>query len=534
MNPNEARGADALDIGQAMEIVQQADPSSRVFKRCREILEQAMETLNPIPKPTPPRGRKYLTIGMATHDDYDGCYFSIQSIRLHHSEILADVEFLVVDNNPAGRAAKVLKSLENAIPNYRYVPYDSVQGSAVRDLLFREAAGEFVLCMDSHVLFSPGSLGRLIEYCRKHPSTNDLLQGPLIFDDLRLMSTHFKPKWSHGMYGVWAFDERGKDIDAEPFEIGMQGLGVFACRRDAWPGFNPALMGHGGEEGYLHEKIRRAGGRNLCLPFLRWMHRFERPNGVTYQVNWADRVRNYLLILDELGLDPQPMIDHFNGIIGTEETGRLVAAAEREFASPFRFFDGIYCINLDRQPDRRQAMQKRLEKLGIERRTRRLRAVETPFNHHIGCALSHRKILEDAKKQGLRTVLVFEDDARFTADAAGVLSRGLAELKRQDWRLFYLGGYRWGRAFERAPGCEHLLRPDHLTCTHAIAYHHSVYETILSAVPESAAGAARWVRKERAIDQFYARTLSANSFLIDPVIATQDSILEQETRVFEE
>ena len=57
----------------------------------------------------------------------------------------------------------------------------------------------------------------------------------------------------------------GTDPDNPPFEITMQGLGLFACRRDAWPGFNPAFRGFGGEEGYIHEKIRQRGGETLVL-----------------------------------------------------------------------------------------------------------------------------------------------------------------------------------------------------------------------------------------------------------------------------
>ena len=68
--------------------------------------------------------------------------------------------------------------------------------------------------------------------------------------------------WSSGMYGVWGSDPRPPIRLAKPFEIDLQGLGVFACRKAAWPGFNPTLRGFGGEEGYIHEKFRRAGGRN--------------------------------------------------------------------------------------------------------------------------------------------------------------------------------------------------------------------------------------------------------------------------------
>ena len=82
----------------------------------------------------------------------------------------------------------------------------------------------------------------------------------------------------------------------------MQGMGLFACRKDAWPGFNPLFRGFGAEEGYIHEKVRQGGGRTLCLPFLRWMHRFNRPLGAPYPNIWEDRIRNYYIGWRELGL----------------------------------------------------------------------------------------------------------------------------------------------------------------------------------------------------------------------------------------
>ena len=112
------------------------------------------------------------------------------------------------------------------------------------------------------------------------PGCRDLVQGPLLSADARgLTGTHWNPVWSEGMYGQWAVDPRGLDPGAEPFDIPMQGLGLFACRRDAWAGLSPRFRGFGGEEGYLHEKVRRAGGRTVCLPALRWLHRFDRPGG---------------------------------------------------------------------------------------------------------------------------------------------------------------------------------------------------------------------------------------------------------------
>ena len=142
------------------------------------------------------------------------------------------------------------------------------------------------------------------------------MQGPLINDDLKRLSTHFDPTWRAGMYGIWGHDPAGDDPDAPPFDIPMQGLGLFACRRAAWPGFNPRFRGFGGEEGYIHEKFRQAGGRTLCLPFLRWMHRFHRPLGVPYRNRWEDRFRNYLIGFHELGLPTDALEEHLREKMG--------------------------------------------------------------------------------------------------------------------------------------------------------------------------------------------------------------------------
>ncbi len=133
----------------------------------------------------------------------------------------------------------------------------------------------------------------------------------MLNDNLKALDTHWRPQWSAGMLGKWDYDARGADPSAPPFEIPMQGLGVFACRKEAWPGFNPRLRGFGGEEGYIHEKFRQRGGRVFCLPFLRWLHRFDRPLAPPNWVSWDDRIRNYLIAHDELGHDPSAAIAHF-------------------------------------------------------------------------------------------------------------------------------------------------------------------------------------------------------------------------------
>lgn len=269
-----------------------------------------------------------LTVGMVAYDDFDGVYFTIQAIRMFHPEALPDIEFLVVDNNPGSPHGQAIRDfIYSTGRTSQYIPFESYKSTSVRELVFTHARGGYVLCMDCHVMCVPGSLKRLLDYFDSGADNGNLLQGPLLYDDLSHISTHFEPIWRENMWGIWATDERGRDPDAAPFEIPMQGLGCFASRKDAWLGFSPHFRGFGGEEGYIHEKFRKAGKKTLCLPFLRWVHRFGRPNGASYPLNMGDRVLNYMIGHMELGMDCRPICDHFSGSYTENDLNRMMEFA---------------------------------------------------------------------------------------------------------------------------------------------------------------------------------------------------------------
>ena len=484
--------------------------------------------------PVKKRQHHKLCIGMATYDDFDGVYFSTQAISLYHPEVVDEIGILVVDNNPYGPIAEELQKLENSIANYYYIPYTENNSTAVRDVIFREADADYVLCIDCHVLIQPGAIRKLIDFLDENPDCNDLLQGPMLYDDMQSMSTHMNPEWRGGMFGAWGTDERGRDIEAEPFEIPLQGMGLFACRKEAWLGFNPRFRGFGGEEGYIHEKFRQQGNKTLCLPFLRWLHRFQRPLKVPYPVKWEDRIYNYLVGFDELNLDNienEKLEQHFAELIGEKPTQEIITQVQQEIENPFHFFDAIYCINLDFKTERWQEMQERFQRLHLRKRVRRFSAIETIENQHIGCALSHREIVEKAKRQGLNNVLVLEDDAIFLDDINLHLQRSIEELKQQNWRVFYLGGHKWGQDFSKVDGCQYLEEiPKGLTVTHAIAYHHSFFDEMLDNIPPDIDSMKIWLKNHIAIDQWLARTIQPQGgcFISSPVVASQSSILGQE------
>ena len=269
-----------------------------------------------------------LTIGMPTYDDFDGVYFTLQSLKAFHD--LEDVELLVVDTKPK-LCEDTKKACESVGASYYHRP--DAQGTAVaKNAVFELAKGKFVMCIDCHVLLVKDSVKKLKEYLKKNENTKNLIQGPLLYDDQRNTSTHFDQGWRGHMYGTWANDPR---IDSEEeFEIPMQGGGLYLCRKDVWPQFNPSFRGFGSEEGYIQEKFRQNGGKAVCLTFLKWIHRFGRPKGVPYPLSVVDRIFNYIVGWTEIGWNHREVINYFNKKVTQEELFKAISDSSKIIGNP--------------------------------------------------------------------------------------------------------------------------------------------------------------------------------------------------------
>ncbi|MDB5341840.1 MAG: hypothetical protein JWP89_217 [Schlesneria sp.] len=316
-----------------------------------------------------------LTIGMACHRDFDGVYFTINALRLTHPEVLSRCEIVVVDNDPQGPQAERLRGFlahvhaglrsqsgRHAHPyGVKYITMRKGGGTTQpREEIFRQATGDAVLVLDCHVLLWPGAIAKLLAYYETNPGTRDLLSGPLFYDDHNGFADHFQNQWRDGMWGTWGVIWRSPSgtlvatredalghlvlcdpmtrstievtttgwagheswltsqgyrsaIDEDqPFEIPAMGLGCFSSLKCQWPGFNAHFREFGGEEWYIHEKVRQRGGRALCLPFLKWQHRFGDPGGGrTHHYTTLGKVRNYVLGHQELRLPLDRLRRHF-------------------------------------------------------------------------------------------------------------------------------------------------------------------------------------------------------------------------------
>src|SRR5215213_7636167 len=107
-----------------------------------------------------------LTIGMATYNDFNGVYFTLQALRLYQD--LENTELLVVDNYGCEHTKRLV---EGWVKGRYILATEAVGTAAPRDRVFREAQGEAVLCCDAHVLFVPGAIARLKAYYQAHPTT---------------------------------------------------------------------------------------------------------------------------------------------------------------------------------------------------------------------------------------------------------------------------------------------------------------------------------------------------------------------------
>lgn len=273
-----------------------------------------------------------LTIGMATYNDYDGVYFTIQSLRMYHPEVMDDVEFVIINNSSDEKYHAGLQELCSHVKQpIKYVQFTDYSSTAVRNLIFEHATTPYVLVIDCHVLMEAGSIKKLIEFYDSGKDQGNLLQGPLLHDDLSSVSTSFNDKWGSGMQGQWQKDAQYVNADSEPFEIFAQGLGMFTCRKDSWLKYNENFRGFGGEEVYIHTKYRIAGKKVLCLPFARWVHRFTRIAGTPYPNRWVDRYRNYIIGRLEFGLNYDDVDKEFENLVTKERRQEIKMEVSRLF-----------------------------------------------------------------------------------------------------------------------------------------------------------------------------------------------------------
>lgn len=337
--------------------------------------------------------------------------FTAMSLQIHHPHIK---EYIIVDNAP--HPDNPLRHMPSKTDGFvRYVEMPEPQGtSAPRNRVFAEAKHDYVACIDAHVLLYPGFFSSLEEFYQEHGADcPDLIHGPMMTEKRsHVMGTHMNDQWRAQMWGTWAWgwEKDGKRFSVmteddqlviymnlpddcqheqrplstyeiaqrglpqplgwsghekvlyaagctnptEPFPIPSHGMGFFACRKDSWLPFHPLCKGFGGEEMTTGYRFRKAGRLVWCVPGAKWWHHFDRPGGqVPYLIARWDRIRNYCLEFNRLGLNPQKIRNHFDHTLCSEGEWQQ-ALAGLDWPTPI---DGV---TEDYYPDRQAAHKAQL------------------------------------------------------------------------------------------------------------------------------------------------------------------------------
>jgi len=257
------------------------------------------------------------TVGMAAYDDYDGVFFTVQALRLYHPLV---TEIIIIDNNPGSTHGRECERLSQISDMIKYIPFSEKISSSVKGEVFKHSTNEYVVVCDCHVLFTDQSFEALREFYLNDHIPYDLVQGPLLYDNLSSESTHLKEGWGTQFFGIWDTME----IKNTFTEIPAQGMGAFSCKKGEWLGFNESFRGFGGEEYYIHEKYKQKGGRCICVKDFKWMHRFNRPNGIPFPNTLEDRLHNYIVGRKELNLPYDDVIEEFKEVLDVKVINDVV------------------------------------------------------------------------------------------------------------------------------------------------------------------------------------------------------------------
>jgi GR25 family glycosyltransferase involved in LPS biosynthesis len=155
------------------------------------------------------------------------------------------------------------------------------------------------------------------------------------------------------------------------------------------------------------------------------------------------------------------------------------------------YFDHVYVLNLNDRIDRLIKVTNKLNSLGIN--FTRFEAINgTKFegkkyvkkifqsdkdNYAMGCCLSHKNIVKDAKQKGYKNILILEDDVMFCKNF-NIWFQNLRLIK--DWKLLYLGTsqYKWHNII--CKNDQYFYRANYSYGTFAYGINNSVYDDILS------------------------------------------------------
>lgn len=118
-----------------------------------------------------------------------------------------------------------------------------------------------------------------------------------------------------------------------------------------------------------------------------------------------------------------------------------------------KYFDNIFCINLEKRPDRKNTLEDQLQKskMKVEWFRGYDGDILKPFidknifvrrtGGYLGCLLSHLEVIKISYRRGYETVLILEDDISIHKNLHEEFGKIINNIKNQnlEWDVLYLG-----------------------------------------------------------------------------------------------
>lgn len=180
------------------------------------------------------------------------------------------------------------------------------------------------------------------------------------------------------------------------------------------------------------------------------------------------------------------------------------------------YFEKVYCINLDRRPDRYKIVTEEFKKFdmkGVERYSAidgNILENNSPLlNGELGILETHYNIIKTCKENNVKNVLIIEDDVYFTNEIT--LIEDYLKLVPNDWDLLYFGGnHTYGTPPIKIN--DKVLKLNFSVALHCVAINQSIYDAILTLLP----------LKKKQVDSYYGQLQNGyNGYCFYPNIAKQ-------------
>jgi GR25 family glycosyltransferase involved in LPS biosynthesis len=186
-----------------------------------------------------------------------------------------------------------------------------------------------------------------------------------------------------------------------------------------------------------------------------------------------------------------------------------------------KYFDKVYCINLDKRTDRWDKVCKIFSENNIDG-VERYSAIDgstlnldlisynkSLLKGELGILETHIKLIKEAKEQNLKSILIMEDDVYFTKEIENF--DDYMNSVPIDWDMLFIGGnHLYGNTPIKVN--KKIMKVNHTLAIHCLGVKHTIYDVILEITK----------RRMKQIDNYYADLQKGyNAYCFTPNMALQ-------------